>query len=95
MPPSSSVKAPTSSSVPVDPTGSGGVKAAAEAGVWGIGVDQDEYFTTFSGGSAPGSEFLASSAIKRVDLAAFRLHRGRPSTGASRVAPCSARRPTT
>lgn len=55
------------------PTGSGGVKAAAEAGVWGIGVDQDEYFTTFSGGTAPGSEFLASSAIKRVDLATFRL----------------------
>ena len=54
------------------PTGSGGVKAAAEAGVWGIGVDQDEYFTTFSGGSAPGSENLASSAIKRVDLAVFR-----------------------
>ncbi len=54
------------------PTGSGGVKAAAEAGVWGIGVDQDEYFTTFSGGSAPGSEYLASSAIKRVDLAVFR-----------------------
>jgi basic membrane protein A len=55
------------------PTGSGGVKAAAEAGVWGIGVDQDEYFTTFSGGTAPGSEFLASSAQKRVDLAVFRL----------------------
>ena len=54
------------------PTGSGGVKAAAEAGVWAIGVDQDEYFTTFSGGSAPGSEYLASSAIKRVDLAVFR-----------------------
>jgi basic membrane protein A len=54
------------------PTGSGGVKAAAEAGVWGIGVDQDEYFTTFSGGTAPGSEFLASSAMKRVDLAVFR-----------------------
>ncbi len=54
------------------PTGSGGVKAAAEAGVWGIGVDQDEYFTTFSGGSAPGSEYLATSAIKRVDLAVFR-----------------------
>jgi basic membrane protein A len=55
------------------PTGSGGVKAAAEAGVWGIGVDQDEYFTTFAGGTAPGSEFLASSAQKRVDLAVFRL----------------------
>ena len=55
------------------PTGSGGVKAAAEAGVWAIGVDQDEYFTTFAGGTAPGAEFLASSAIKRVDLVTFEL----------------------
>jgi basic membrane protein A len=54
------------------PTGSGGVKAAAEAEVWGIGVDQDEYYTTFAGGSAPGSEYLATSAMKRVDLAVFR-----------------------
>ena len=35
-------------------TGSGGVEAATEQGVWGIGVDQDEYFTTFDGGDAPG-----------------------------------------
>jgi len=55
------------------PTGSGGVKAAAEQGVWGIGVDQDEYFTTFAGGTAPGADKLASSAIKRVDLVTFRL----------------------
>jgi basic membrane lipoprotein Med (substrate-binding protein (PBP1-ABC) superfamily) len=53
-------------------TGSGGVAAAAEQGVWGIGVDQDEYFTTFNGGDAAGSEYLATSAIKRVDLAVFR-----------------------
>jgi basic membrane protein A len=53
-------------------TGSGGVKAAAEQGLWGIGVDQDEYFTTFNGGEAAGSEYLATSAIKRVDLAVFR-----------------------
>jgi basic membrane lipoprotein Med (substrate-binding protein (PBP1-ABC) superfamily) len=53
-------------------TGSGGIAAAAEQGVWGIGVDQDEYFTTFNGGDAPGSEFLATSAVKRVDLAVFR-----------------------
>ena len=53
-------------------TGSGGIKAAAEAGAWGIGVDQDEYYTTFNGGTAPGSEYLASSAIKRVDLSVFR-----------------------
>jgi basic membrane lipoprotein Med (substrate-binding protein (PBP1-ABC) superfamily) len=52
-------------------TGSGGVKAATEQGFWGIGVDQDEYFTTFNGGEAPGSEFLATSAVKRVDLGVF------------------------
>jgi basic membrane protein A len=53
-------------------TGSGGVAAAAEQGVWGIGVDQDEYFTTFNGGDRAGSEYLATSAMKRVDLAVFR-----------------------
>ena len=52
-------------------TGSGGVQAAAEAGAWGIGVDQDEYFTTFGGGSSPGADRLATSAIKRVDLGTF------------------------
>lgn len=54
------------------PTGSGGVVAATDQGLWGIGVDQDEYFTTYKGGEAAGSEFLASSAMKRVDLAVFR-----------------------
>jgi basic membrane protein A and related proteins len=54
------------------PTGSAGVKAATAQGKWGIGVDQDEYFTTFNGGDAPGVEYLATSAIKRVDLAVFR-----------------------
>lgn len=53
-------------------TGSGGIAAAAEQGVWAIGVDQDEYFTTFNGGEAAGSDKLATSAIKRVDLAVFR-----------------------
>ncbi len=52
-------------------TGSGGVSAATAQGVWGIGVDQDEYFTTFNGGSAPGAGKLASSAVKRVDLGVF------------------------
>ncbi|MGK2950702.1 MAG: BMP family lipoprotein [Acidimicrobiales bacterium] len=52
-------------------TGSGGVAAAAQQGVWAIGVDQDEYFSTFDGGAAPGSEYLASSAVKRVDLGVF------------------------
>jgi basic membrane protein A len=52
-------------------TGSGGVAAATAQDVWGIGVDQDEYFSTFNGGSAPGADKLASSAVKRVDLGVF------------------------
>lgn len=52
-------------------TGSGGVAAATAQGVWGIGVDQDEYYTTFNSGEAPGADKLASSAIKRVDLGVF------------------------
>ena len=53
-------------------TGSGGITESANQGHWAIGVDQDEYFTTFNGGDAPGSEYLATSAMKRVDLAVFR-----------------------
>ncbi|MGH8908837.1 MAG: BMP family lipoprotein [Egibacteraceae bacterium] len=53
-------------------TGSGGIRAAAAGGAWVIGVDQDEYLTTFSNGAAPGSERLATSAVKRVDLGVFR-----------------------
>jgi basic membrane protein A len=52
-------------------TGSGGIQAAAQAGVFVIGVDQDEYGTTFQGGSAPGADKLVSSAVKRVDNAVF------------------------
>lgn len=52
-------------------TGSGGVAAATAQGIWGIGVDQDEYFSTFNDGAAPGAEKLASSAVKRVDYAVF------------------------
>jgi basic membrane protein A len=52
-------------------TGSGGVQEATSQNKWGIGVDQDEYFTTFNSGKAAGSKYLASSAVKRVDLAVF------------------------
>ncbi len=52
-------------------TGSGAIQAAAQAGVWVIGVDQDEYGTTFQNGSALGSEKILSSAGKRVDNAVF------------------------
>jgi basic membrane lipoprotein Med (substrate-binding protein (PBP1-ABC) superfamily) len=52
-------------------TGSAAVAEAAKQGLWGIGVDQDEYYTTFNGGEAEGAEFLATSAVKRVDLGVF------------------------
>ena len=52
-------------------TGSGGIQAAAQAGVYVIGVDQDEFVTTFQNGSAPGGDKIVSSAVKRVDNAVF------------------------
>ncbi len=52
-------------------TGSGGIQEAAEQGVWAIGVDQDEWITTFENGRAPGANRLLSSAIKRVDNAVY------------------------
>jgi basic membrane protein A len=51
-------------------TGSGAIQSAAEQGVFVIGVDQDEYNTTFKKGPAPK---LASSALKRVDNAVFEV----------------------
>ncbi|MBK8020385.1 MAG: BMP family ABC transporter substrate-binding protein [Chloroflexi bacterium] len=53
------------------PTGSGAISFAASEGVMVIGVDQDEYFTTFGGGETPGAEFLISSALKRVDVGVY------------------------
>ncbi len=52
-------------------TGSGAIRAAAAQGVYVIGVDQDEYLTTFGRGESPGAEFLISSALKRVDQAVY------------------------
>jgi peptide/nickel transport system substrate-binding protein len=53
------------------PTGSGGILGAAQQGVWVIGVDQDEYLTTFKGGKEKGADKLLSSAGKRVDVAVY------------------------
>ena len=52
-------------------TGSAGVQKATQSDIWGIGVDQDEYFSTFKDGEAVGADKLASSAVKRVDLGVF------------------------
>jgi phosphate/phosphite/phosphonate ABC transporter binding protein len=53
------------------PTGSGGILGAAQQGVWVIGVDTDEYFTTFKSGEEAGHDKLLSSALKRVDNAVY------------------------
>jgi basic membrane protein A len=51
--------------------GSGAIVGAAQAGAWVIGVDQDEYLTTFKQGEAKGANKLLSSAMKRVDNAVY------------------------
>ncbi|OQY84367.1 MAG: hypothetical protein B6D42_05485, partial [Anaerolineae bacterium UTCFX5] len=53
------------------PTGSGGIVHAAEIGAWVIGVDQDEYITTFGNGEAPGADKIITSAVKRVDQGVY------------------------
>ena len=53
------------------PTGTGGILAAAQQGVFVIGVDQDEWVTSFGSGETPGSEYIISSAMKRVDQGVF------------------------
>ena len=53
------------------PTGTGGILAAAAQGVLVIGVDQDEYISSFGEGETEGAEYIISSAIKRVDLGVY------------------------
>ena len=52
-------------------SGSAGLIYAAQQGVWVIGVDFDEYFTTFGGGSVAGAHKLLTSVLKELDLAVF------------------------
>ncbi len=53
------------------PTGTGGILAAAAQGVWVIGVDKDEYVSSFGEGETEGAEYIISSAVKRVDLGVY------------------------
>lgn len=53
------------------PTGSAAIKDAAAQGVYVIGVDQDEYATTFGDGELEGSEYLVTSALKHVDVGVY------------------------
>lgn len=48
-------------------TGTGAITEATSQGIFGIGVDQDQYFTTYEGGTVEGAEYLITSAVKRVD----------------------------
>ena len=52
-------------------SGAGAIRAAAQEGAWVIGVDQDQWLTTFEEGTVPGSERLLTSAVKRVDRAVY------------------------
>lgn len=65
------------------PTGSGAIRQAAQDGIWVIGVDQDEYETTFLGGNAPGADKLLSSAVKEVGKGVYDQLKGLadPSSG--------------
>lgn len=47
--------------------GSSAIAYAARRDTYVIGVDQDEYITTFESGAGEGSENVISSAVKRVD----------------------------
>lgn len=53
------------------PTGTGAILYAAGEGAWVIGVDQDEYETSFGAGETPGADKIISSAIKRIDVAVY------------------------
>ncbi|MEA3374729.1 MAG: BMP family ABC transporter substrate-binding protein [Chloroflexota bacterium] len=66
-------------------SGAAAIRAAAQEGAWVIGVDQDQWVTTFEEGAVRGSERLLTSAVKRVDHAVYdavtravkgRLHSG-------------------
>ena len=49
-------------------TGSEGLKHLAANGIYVIGVDVDEYVTTFGNGTVDGSEYVLTSALKKVDV---------------------------
>jgi basic membrane protein A and related proteins len=52
-------------------TGSSAIGCASRENVYVIGVDKDEYRTTFLDGNSPGAEYILSSAVKRVDSGVY------------------------
>ena len=53
-------------------TGNGALLTGADAEVWVIGVDTDQYFSVFDGGESPGAEFIATSAMKGMGEGVYR-----------------------
>lgn len=51
--------------------GSAAILTASELGAFVIGVDQDQYVTTFQNGTMPGADRLLTSAIKYVDVGVY------------------------
>lgn len=52
-------------------TGSGAILTATQSSAWGIGVDIDQYYSLFGGGTVDGADKMLSSVIKQLDNALF------------------------
>ena len=65
--------------------GTAAIQTVANRSKWVIGVDTDEYLTTFGNGTEPNAEFILASAVKRVDVGVVASVRnaylGRPIVG--------------
>lgn len=49
------------------PSGSAAIRRAAQQGAWVIGMDLDEYLSTFRGGRVPNADRLLGSVVIRAD----------------------------
>ena len=62
-------------------TGNGALTYATQNGAWAIGVDFDEYYSVFEGGTVTGADRILTSTVKNFDrgiyLAISDLERGR------------------
>lgn len=52
-------------------TGDGALLYATQNEAWAIGVDIDQYYTVFEGGSVNGADKMLTSTIKRMDLGIY------------------------
>ncbi|SMF19121.1 BMP family ABC transporter substrate-binding protein [Pseudobacteriovorax antillogorgiicola] len=52
-------------------TGSGAILETTKSNKWAIGVDTDEYYTTYQSGAEASSTYLLSSAVKKIDVAVY------------------------